>query len=177
MVAKPSDEIFINQLMEETYGSEPADETPQSPEELLSYYNEQSEGHNTPEDFNFKQYAEHFKSQIISFEYVDSISCYRVKKGDLIFDFPSNWSVFKHLKKAQIKNEVFMIEFSGMVDHELFEVLKNKLFENDFVALGFKDGEFCFMEFAEKEEAQNFMSYFSEEDVPAQLPEQSEKAA
>lgn len=154
MTTGAGDDTFINHLMDETFSSISEDDNLQSPEELLSYFSEKSE--NLSESKNWKEALEELGARSVTLEYLEDTYCYRFSNGEKTLDFPSNWSIFSKLKSAQDNNSYFYFRMDQGQDQELWEVLRNEIFQKDHVALAIFDDKPVFIEFHNEESAEEF---------------------
>jgi len=109
MKSKPSDDLFIGKLLEETYQHVPKEESSKSPSDLFDYFkNHTSQAKISSRDYLLQSYFQSHGLVLAPLSYRNTSQCYRMKLDNLIFDFPSNWGIFKNLKYLNTRDFIIV---------------------------------------------------------------------
>jgi hypothetical protein len=109
MKSKPNDDWFIGKLLEETYQHVPNEESSKSPSDLFDYFkNHSSQPKISSRDYLLQSYFQSHGLVLAPLVYRNTSQCYRMQFDNLVFDFPSNWGIFKNLKSLASRDFVIV---------------------------------------------------------------------
>lgn len=109
MKNKPNEDWFIGKLLEETYQCVPNEETSRSASDLLNYFiNHKSHPKKSSRDYVLRNYFQSHGLILAPLHYRSKTQCYRMSINGLVFDFPSNWGVFKSLGSLESTDYVLV---------------------------------------------------------------------